>query len=205
MLADAGFGLILDDNTKNVVGARNLAGFLNTVSYVLVDGSDRVRVESKLMAPRFLFRPTVLLDQMVSDPNMGGDPPDNIPREGEGDIPLFSLIRIDGGPLIQVGFNSYGTALPEEALVVSVRAFVVNGHAPAEMEDRNGDGVIDASDLPPEYELISNEALAQFKLYYDGGLEDVFCYFFYDLDGNGFAAYGEGSPGGAGRITPVPR
>ncbi len=204
LLADAGFGLILDDESKDAVGARNLSGFLNTVSYVLVDGSDRVRVEANLMSPRLLFRPTVLLDQMVSDPSLGDEAPENIPRQGEGGNPITSLIRVDGGPVTEVGFNGYGIALPEEVLVITVRAFVVNGRAPAVMEDRNDDGVIDASDLPPEYELISNEAVAHFKHYYDG-LEDVFCYFFYDLDGNGFASYGEVTPGGAGRITPVPR
>jgi hypothetical protein len=142
ILSDTGPGVVFDQffNLPTPRQARNLAGFVNTVSYELDDASRHTSVTAHMAVPEGLFNPVVLLDSCVT--NSRGE------LCGGG-----SLYRVDGAPLGQPSPSA-----------TTVRIFVVNGTAPALIADADGDGVVGAQDAQlAGYTLISREETVRLR------------------------------------------
>lgn len=184
ILSDTGVGLVLDENFNFPPGplrARNLAGFLNDVTYQLNDKTSRTSVLAHMVVPGNLFDPLVLHDNCV----------------GSAESCVGTKSRIDGGPVLDdVDID----ALVEDK-VITLRIFVVNGTAPSILEDANGDGVVAAEDAEiAGYPLISGEEVLAFRIYRDPTFP-VFGN--YDFDGNGILP--PVLPATLGGLSRVPR
>ena len=115
--------------------------------------------------------------------------------------------RVDGGAVTPGAYpsaESYPSLFDSRTYVV--RAFVVNGTAPSTLEDRDGDGDVDAADVQlAGYQLISNEETVTLRQYHDTicavGLSNVV---YSDFDGNGNAEFPYPCPAGPGQIKPPP-
>lgn len=235
-----GFGLAADDdltglvviaqygigNTYNEpafeqtdpIGARNLAGLLNSVSYDLSDLEmsqgkpphvikEFSRIWAHMNVPTNVIRHLIRYDACVGEITYS-DPPDNtiIQHCEPGE-----LWQVDGGP-IEIAPMDYGRADAAavdllESTVFEIRAFLVAGQAPNEVFDLTGDGVVNSDDaVAAGYELLSNEdsveilQLSQLICAGGGGSAVPF-----DLDGNGVAAFAIACPGGPGTISRPPR
>ncbi|MCB1058573.1 MAG: hypothetical protein KDD11_23965, partial [Acidobacteria bacterium] len=116
------------------------------------------------------------------------------------------LVRIDGGPVIcrSMKKRPFYEAPPA---TVTVRAFVVAGKAPAELVDRDGDGVIDLRDARRSgLRLLSSEAVFSFEVYFQGfSVLDLPNHFYSDLDGNGQVGVPPGTEAGPAQLTDPPR
>lgn len=137
LIADAGPGVITDEHFERLSPhkVRNLAGFFHSVAYELKDSRSRTSILAHMNVPRDLLQPVVMIDEAVDD------------RCEEKDI----LARVDGGPEV---------CLSDLEQVVTLRAFIVNGRAPAELADQNGDGVVDSRDAEKAgAKLISGQAV----------------------------------------------
>lgn len=200
------------------VGARNLAGLVNSVSYDLSDLEksngkppkslkEFSRIWAHLNMPPGVVRHIIQYDACVGEITYQ-DPP----FETEIDhCEPGELWRVDGGP-IETAPMDYGR--PDAAsvdllnsTVFELRAFLLAGQAPNELSDLTGDGVVDSEDaVAAGYTLLSNEdsieflQLSQF-LCFGGGLNAVY----FDLDGNGEAFVQETCGAGPGDLGRPPR
>ncbi len=135
------------ENVDYQVEARhNLAGMMGSVAYELNDQKRQTTITTSLVVPRYLFSHMVLVDTCWTGvPWAGGPSETNCPHQAR---------IIDGGPIVlsnNAGFDA-------DITVAEIRAFVVNGDAPAQLEDCNADGKVTADDVVCEgYTLISNE------------------------------------------------
>ena len=230
-----GFGLAADDdltglvviaqfgvgNTYNEpdfeltspVGATNLAGLTNSISYDLSDlekskgrpprnVSEFSRIWAHINMPANVVRNIIQYDACVGEQVFDDETGELIGCTGD------DLWRVDGGPVEtapqQFTRPDSASKYLLEASVFEVRAFLVSGQAPNELFDENGDGVVDSADAEAAgYTLLSNEDSFEFlqldqEICFGGGQNAVV----YDLDGNGFATVpivcGPG-PGNLGR------
>jgi len=118
----------------------NLSGLMGMVGYELNDQKLRTTVTTNLLVPRYMFSHLEL-----RDPCYQGGPNCLSSRTRD------AANRIDAGP---INFPWKDTSIS----IVELRAFVINGTAPASLEDCNGDGQVTAKDAECEgYDLISNE------------------------------------------------
>lgn len=219
LLSDTGAGRVLESqlgefgsavtgfNPVDPLQARNLAGLMTSVAYELSDRKFETTITTSINVPRHLFSQLRLIDQCFGDP-FGNDCP--------------SAQRVDGGPVeipsdVFSGINSTDpNAATTSISDVEVRAFVVQGDAPARVEDCDADGVIRAKDARcMGYTLLSNEVILRFRQMGNHidpcfGLVDPWVGFtagnwrFIDLDGNG-NPFGFVCPSGGGRVTLRPR
>lgn len=187
--------------------ARNLAGLMTSVAYELSDRKLATTITTSINVPRYLFSRLRLVDQCFGDPNG-----------------CTWAQRVDGGPVEILseedeGIGSDSTDPNEESFNIAdveLRAFVVQGVAPARVEDCDSNGVINAADARcMGYTRISNEVVIRFRQM--GNDIDV-CppnpdpwrgqtlgnWAFIDLDGNG-VPFALDCPSGGGRISVRPR
>ena len=178
---------------------RNLAGFFNTGGIELKNSKGRTAVRLTMIVPPDLFESVYLVDRSVDDAScLGG-----------------ALVRIDGGPLTCLpgqGFDWYYSLLPrpdEESVLL--RAFVVNGNAPEELSDLDGDGDVDSADaILAGFRIISNEArfvVRQIRTEASPPLSNASPYSTYpfDFDGNGDPGRFIDFPGLALKVRLPPR
>ncbi len=207
--ADVGPGIETDENFNRTGRCRNLAGFTQSVSYVLSDKFYNTSVMAQMNVPAGLFSPVVVVDNEVTD-DCDGDP------TNLGD----SLLRIDGLPWDDPddvdAFNNplyttycsgtthaYMISLTRDMLVTA-RVFVVqvdeNGEGPDFLEDFDGDGSCDAADAEAQgWRLLSKEEIIRFTQAHEEELP-----FQFDFDGNGNPG-NPVLPGGTGGLTRPPR
>jgi hypothetical protein len=202
VLSANGNGLVLDaDFNRPADGAlRNLAGFLNWVSYELRSSTRKTTVHAGMNVTQNLVAPLVLADDCVgtfSDANSAYC--DSPPRYRLNGSPV---VLESSGPseLIQ---NTY----PElaNAILYRIRAFVVSGVAPSELGDEDGDGDVDAADATAAgYTVISDEETITVRRYVAGTCTGEANYLFGDIDGNGRSSTFAVCPPGPGQIRQVP-
>lgn len=187
VLADSGPGLITDEFFERPVpmAARNLAGFFQSVGYQVMSADGHTRINAHLNVPADLFTPLVVVDQGAP-----GLCPEN-------DYGAAEATRVDGGPVLcDANFDA-------DQHVVTVQAFLVDGHAEDEWYDMDQDGDIDADDVAASgYALLSNPATFQFRQLHEFPQPETLLI---DLDGNGEAGLPPPAPAGPGGLTPPPR
>jgi hypothetical protein len=207
LLSNRGVGVVLDEhfNRGATEQRRNLAAFLEWVSYELADAKGRSATSSGTIVPYALFSPLIMIDEALGQPDATGD----------AYLPSFKF-RIDGEP---VRNGSYGCLQQQyfELLYgseVELRAFLVSGSAPSVLVDMDGDSDVDAADAELSgLQVISSERTVRFRLW-DGVwgagnafLNDKANRIYTDLDGNGDATNRVCDSGdiGPGKIRPPPK
>lgn len=159
IMADVGGARVFDTSFNLTPGVlRNLAGFVNTVSAVDLNGQDNTTVTAYMHVLAGVFEPIALIDTAVSDPSLDG---------------FEYALRVDSGPVTGINLDEpippvaesgSANAFYDELLSqyypvqVQIRAVVVNGEAPDYIYDLNGDGKYTARDVVlAGYELVTNE------------------------------------------------
>jgi len=205
LLANHGVGVVLDAsfNPGPAATRRNLAGVLTWSTYELSDDKHRSSVSAGTAVPFGLLSPLILADDAVGQPVAPG---------------IYSSpirYRIDGGPVVDGPAdvrcaNLYPSAANLYPSLVygfdlELRAFLVNGTAPAVLSDSDGDGDVDAMDAELSgFKVISSESVIHYRQWgnYFGDVQVNA-----DLDGN-HAAYNAGCRPpdlGPGAIKPPPK
>jgi hypothetical protein len=201
ILSDTGVGLdFVPDATfgiRHTGAVRNLAGFVNSVSWTLNDRMPllpRTSVTAEMNVPYGLFKPILFMDR------------NGTLRDSNGLVlnPNY-MWTIDGGPVTTGGDNQMRAAL--NAKVTTVRIFVLDGAAPDHFDDMNGDGIVDSRDAllttnPAtglKYKLLSGERVIRFQTL----VEEEFPGIEFDFDGNGMTP--PVAPPGGGTIKTPPR
>ena len=159
--ADIGPFKVMDEDLNGtgpsgaVSRLRNGAGFVTSITSVLLDSHNRSNVKATIAVPRGLFEPIIAIDSDL-DPM--------------GPYSSFDYIRqIDNGPI--EGFNYEGGGSPGNVarariisadlppIRVTLKAVLVEGVAPDFINDVNLDGKFNAADLVADgYTLLSNVA-----------------------------------------------
>lgn len=181
---------------------RNLAGFLNAVSYELKSNNGKTNIHAEMTLPDGLIAPIVAVDNCLG----AGLP--------EGECDGSNQFQVDGGPMQYNGggdFFGSGFGIWREQMLATtfeVRAFLVSGVAPSQLADLNLDGRVTAADAKAAgYTVISDEAVARFRQYpaflcsEQGALTTVFGV---DFDDNTAANIHIQCPPGPGAIKPIP-
>ena len=201
LLSPHGPGLVLnpDFSLPAVRTQRNLAGFLNNVSYELRDAAGSTSFDASMVVPNGLIAPVMKIDGCVGNFE-------------DGRCDGASRYQIDGGPMLRTTEPTGPQGLYPEVLAAvpyyEVRAFLVSGIAPSVLSDLNHDGQVTASDARlAGYNVISNEELVRVRQYSTDictgvALVDVV---YADFDHNGHATSPFTCPAGPGQITPIPR
>jgi hypothetical protein len=181
--------------------AWNLAGLFNSVGFTFLNnatapvGWGRLKLQAHLNVPPALFTPVVLVDRIIDNPVM-------IDGVLCGEEWGQALYRMDGGPLScldQLG-TYYSVDPLVNPVVVTVRAFLVDGDAPDIVADMDGNGLLDINDvIDMGYTPLSWQQAIRFRQLHE--LESGHPY---DFDGNGEAG-GPVLGARAGGITGVPR
>ena len=200
ILSNRGVGLKWDESSDaaeafTLVGAaRNLAGFVNSVSWTLNNcagprgcGSGEVSVTAHMNVPPHLFGPVVRLD-------LG---------HTTGGVTSGRAYQIDGGAWVDD--NSFRLLTVLRQMVTTVRVFVVKGPAPDVLLDENLDGVVDIHDaIAAGLTVLSGEQTIRFRIYHQTttpGQSNLAI--LYDHNGDGMD--GDEAPAGGGGISPIPR
>ena len=207
--ADVGPSIETDANFNRTGRCRNLAGFTQSISYVLSDKLYNTSVVAQMNVPAWLFSPVVVADNHLTD-DCDGDP-DNF---------TDSLLRIDGLPWDDPDdFDGNGDPLYTtycdgsshaflisltRDMLVTARVFVVqvdeNGEGPDFLEDWDGDGACSAADAEAQgWQLLSKEEIIRFTQAHEEATP-----FQFDFDGNGNPG-NPVAPGGTGGLTRPPR
>jgi hypothetical protein len=214
LLSNHGMGIVYvdpdgDDGTRLLDFApayprarRNLAGFLNAVSYELKSNNGKTKIHAEMTLPDGLIAPIVAVDNCLSIGVL------------EGECNGTNQFQVDGGPMQYNGggdFSGSGYGIWREQLgatTFEVRAFLVSGVAPSQLADLNLDDQVTAADATlAGYTVISDEAVARFRQYpaflcsEQGGLTTVFGS---DFDNNGSANIHIECPPGSGQLKTIP-
>lgn len=203
LLSDSGVGLVMNTSVSEPPSLaspfqqRNLAGFVNSVSWVASDGIavsgapyGRTNVVAHMNVPDSLFTPITLIDcTMVADEFGRKSCSDN----------SYSY-QIDGGGI--VSNVTQGDILNARASkLITLRVFVVAGIAPDVLRDMNGDGTINSTDAKlMGYKILSGDNTIQFRLIY----QEPICNY-YDFEKTGSKEFGCVAPSGSGSVKTVPR
>jgi len=175
VMADVGGARVFDTDFNLTSGVvRNLAGFVNTVSAVDLNGQDNTTVTAYMHILAGVFEPIALIDTAVSDPSLDG---------------FEYALRVDSGPVTGINLDEpippvaesgSANAFYDELLSqyypvrVRVRAVVVNGEAPDYVHDMNGDGQYTALDVAlAGYELVTNEVSIGLTLTHENLLSEA--------------------------------
>jgi len=205
--SDSGVGVVLESEAPfdRTGEYRNLAGFIQSVSYVLSDRFYRSEVTGHMVVPDGLFTPVVHVDKAPGDAcGDAGSTSDifyKIDGMPEGDIPWCE----DGGSFL------FMKNIVAEKLI-TVRAFVVNvdadGNGPDTLWDWDFDGDCDAEDAAGlGWEVLSGEEVLRFSFYF----EDLYTNTSEELDVLRWDWSGDGqvpgvvAPGGSGGVGQPPR
>jgi len=219
VIAEYGVGRVFDEpdfELSDPVGAVNLAGLVNSVTY---DLSDLHKENSKARGQK--GKPTETITEQTrvwAHINMPIDVVRHLIQYdacgGVLDGPACTtdnLWRIDGGP-IEAPFMNYdrGDAASIdllEATTFTLKVFLVAGQAPNRLFDEDGDGDVDSADAAlAGYTLLSNQdsisllQLSQLLCWGGGGGVMV-----WDLDDNGEVVVPIVCPAGPGDLGRPPR
>jgi hypothetical protein len=188
LMADIGPMRVFDEDF-NLVGSRirNFAGMLNSVTIELNDSFDGSSIMAFLRVPEGLLEPLTLVDRSLTNPNV-----DFMTRRDSGPVQshTFTTPPTNQSELVRAILDTY----PD--VNVRVYAVIVNGQAPAFIDDLNGDGTYTAKDLQlAGYTLLSNQASLQIHAVQNDVLAELD--FFRcpaailagDLDGDGQSGY----------------
>ncbi|MCH9648302.1 MAG: hypothetical protein K0U98_08690 [Deltaproteobacteria bacterium] len=225
LIADGGPGVVTGKrfNRPKPLRARNLAGFFQSISYQLKDAQGQTTLMAHMNVPPRLFSPVVLADCRLSKPceltreaielrKNGGARREPLPhslrnlggrasaRKGTRFLPRTGnvLLRVDGGPL-RCEQHFLGIGLRRPAEVVTLRAFLVHGTAPARLQDLDGDGVVSRKDaVAAGLRVLSQEAIYRVRIVSVGSLP-------FDFSGDKEVICPDGGNLFAGELTPVPR
>jgi hypothetical protein len=197
ILSNRGVGLVWDNPETFSLAwprrARNLAGMVNSVAWTLNDceGLDRCEtgrsgVTAHMNVPPNLFGPIARLD---------------LGKQLDG-VTTGRAIQIDGGRWVPD--NNFQLVNTLRQIVTTVRVFVVNGRAPDELVDMDGNGVVTAEDaVRAGYKLLSGVAVLRLRTYYQSYTKGTDIATPYDHNGDGMD--GDVIPGGAGGVIGIPR
>ncbi len=177
----------------------NLAGFLNSVNYELKSNNGKTIIHAGMTLPNGLVAPLIALDNCIGI------------HDGNGFCDTDEhRFRVDGGPVQVVAGGRAAQDLWTDlvpAPTYEIRAFVVNGFAPSQLEDLNGDSMVTAADATlAGYKVISNETVTRFRqvtgfVCTEGNLASMFGL---DLDGNAQTSVGINCPPGPGALKKIP-
>lgn len=225
MIAEYGVGRVFDEpdfELSDPIGAVNLAGLVNSVSYDLSDlHKENYKPEGAKVKPTVIITEQariwahmnmdfgVVRQLMQYDACTGVIESDD--GEGTGVCEGDDLWRIDGGPVEQppykFGRGDAASIALLESTTFTLKVFLVAGQAPNRLFDEDGDGDIDSADaVAAGYLLLSNEdsiSLLQ--------LSQVLCWgggsgvFSWDLDNNGLVNAPIVCPAGPGDLKRPPR
>jgi hypothetical protein len=118
----------------------------------------------------------------------------------EGGLKTGRWYSIDGGPTTEDPNSLLSTVLTNK--IITLRVFVVSGHAPAEITDGDGDYMVTAKDAAiMGLNVLSDEVVVRLRTLhqqpdYEQGV-------LFDFDANGIGPIV--APGGSGGVTPIPR
>lgn len=188
VVADAGPSIVTDElfDRPEPLECRNLAGFANSVGYELRDAHRKTSITAHFNIPSRLFTPVALVDRSVTVGSF---------------CPGGTLIRFDGGELSCIEgppINTLDFLVNQQ--VVTARVFVVNGVAPDQLQDLNGNGICDIDDAQLAGEqTLSTERVVRFRQ-----LHELYFGFAFDFDGDGDIG-DTVAPGGPGALTQPPR
>jgi len=226
IIAEYGVGRVFDEpdfELSNPIGAVNLAGLVNSVTY---DLSDLHKEKSKEKGEKGKPAETIVEQARVwAHINMTGnvvrhliqydactgtvdwqDPP-TFPNSCDGD----NLWRVDGGPTeappSKFDLGEAASIALLGATTFTLKVFLVDGQAPNRLFDEDGDGDVDSADaVLADYTLLSNEDSISFLQFSQelcwgggGGVYSV------DLDFNGATQVPIVCPTGPGAISRPPR
>jgi len=227
VIAEYGVGRVFDEpnfELTDPLGAVNLAGLVNSVSY---DLSDLQKESSKAKGDK--GKPTESFTEQSrvwAHINMPMDVVRHLLQYDActGNISWFDaeetevdfcdgndLWRIDGGPVMEppiaYGRGDFASIELLEAGTYTLRAFLVAGQAPDRLFDEDGDGDVDSADATAAgYTLLSNEDHISLKQ-----ISQVGCFgggggwFSADLDDNGEVVVPIVCPTGPGDLKRPPR
>lgn len=137
---------------------RNAAGFVTSVTSVLVDNTNRSYVKATIIVPRALFEPLVAIDTDIN-PSGAFAAFDYVRQIDDGDPEGFNYDS--GNPLGVARARAISADLPP--IRVRWKAVLVDGIAPDFITDDNMDGKFTKADLIAEgYTLLSN--VAKYKI-----------------------------------------
>ena len=149
--------------------ARNLAGLMTDVSMELLSSSGNMVISTGLQVPRGLFAPIVLWDVCTEGTRSRTNCAGPMRYHIDGGPAIFSRNFSDNGPLFFSAGDSGGPDVdifnprPPNVVEVELVALVVNGNAPAFVDDCTGDGEINRRDLLcMGYDVISNQVRIRF-------------------------------------------
>lgn len=212
VMANAGGAKVYDtDLTFDTTRIRNMAGLLTSVGYELLNKRDETAVVANLFVTNGMFEPQVFVD-LGATPLAGGAPTTN---------PTFKY-QVDEGPLTTVNLiGSYDTpallaAIQEKVgpqRTVKLRAAIVEGPAPAFIDDLDGNGKFNAKDLVlAGYRVLSNQTVTTLNLierdtlrFEEDGYECPSNLLYTDLDGDGQASFCQDGDGTSRSAIRVPR
>jgi hypothetical protein len=220
VIAEYGVGRVFNEpdfELSDPVGAVNLAGLVNSVSYDLSDlqktnsktngkkGKPTVTITEQSSVWAHINMPIDVVRHLIQYDACTGERPDENTCEGN------DLWRVDGGPVEEPPMKySRGDAASIDLLEAStftLKVFLVAGIAPSRLFDEDEDGDVDSADASAAgYTLLSNEdsisllQLSQSLCFGGGGGVIV-----WDLDENGEVIVPIVCPAGPGDLGRAPR
>jgi hypothetical protein len=201
LLADRGKGIkvgaapLFEDTGRN-----NLAAQVNSVSYALaddcpIDGPCRTSIVAHTLVPNGLLLPEVYIDQAYGV----SCPVDISSPQQAAYLEVGGTLKVLPGEVLASGWESLGISP-----FVNFLAVLVNGQAPDEVTDWNGDGVVNERDLVDQgYVLLSNPTTFTVEMTFQE--RDSLSFEAYDFDNNGWYYCQETIPAGSVTRTPPPR
>ena len=228
IIAEYGVGRVFDEpdfELSDPIGAVNLAGLVNSVSYDLSDlNKENVKAQGAKGKPTEIIteqariwahmnmEPGVLRHLIQYDACTGNVEEQEPPLDGDvGICDGNDLWRVDGGPVeqppIKFGRGDAASIFLLESTTYTLKVFLVDGQAPNRLFDEDGDGDVDSADaVEAGYTLLSNEdsiSLLQLsqELCWGGGGGS----YEWDLDDNGKLSTPIVCPAGPGDLSRPPR
>lgn len=227
IIAEYGVGRVFDEpdfELTDPVGAVNLAGLVDSVSYDLSDLqkenvkdkgdkgkpteiiTEQARVWAHLNMPANVVRHLIQYDACTGNVTWQ-DPEEMYAESCDGN----DLWRIDGGPAVEPPFvferADAASIYLFDSTTYTLKVFLVAGQAPNRLFDEDGDGDVDSADaVAAGYTLLSNQDsinLLQLSMAIcwggGGGAYE------WDLDSNGAVRVPIVCPGGPGDLGRPPR
>jgi hypothetical protein len=224
IIAEYGVGRVFDEpdfELSDPIGAVNLAGLVNSVSYDLSDlNKENIKAKGAKGKPtEIITEQTKIWAHMNMEPGVlrhliQYDACTGVVTSPDGDSGICEgndLWRVDGGPVEQPPFkferDDAASIYLLESTTYTLKVFLVAGQAPNRLFDEDGDGDVDSADaVEAGYTLLSNEdsiSLLQLsqELCWGGGGGS----YEWDLDDNGVLRTPIVCPASAGTISRPPR
>ena len=157
VMANVGASRVFDENLNFTDGRiRNMAGFLSGVGFELIDNSDSSAIVARMPVTRNMLRPLNFVDLLFPIPSSAPFPP-GFSVIVQNDDQVVTTPLVGATEDIEV-VNAILASFPDE-YDIELTAVIVEGRAPAFIDDVDNNGVYDANDVAGMgYTLLSNEA-----------------------------------------------